>query len=305
MNKRMSWFNLMAFCFLSFMLSSFLKPAVPAEATTMNPEAIPQTIQPVNLKGAYNFAGEPLPMDNFDVRERLDRELHVNTFWQSSTILNIKNAAKYFPTIERILAEQGVPDDFKYLAVAESSLRQASSPAGARGFWQFLKPAAREMGLEVNNDIDERYNLELATLAACEYIKQNKERFGNWTLSAAAYNTGPSRLSSEMESQKESSYYDLNLSDETMRYVFRIVTLKEIMEHPDDFGFNIDAEDVYSKVHEYRTLEVDYQIDDLADFAHDNGISYRMLKVFNPWMRTGTLPNKSKKRYLIKIPKKV
>lgn len=302
MKKWMFGFNLVAFCFFSFLLSSFLVPSE-KKTVTVNDETVPQMIQPVDLKASYNFAGEELPLDNFDVKERLDREMHVNTFWQSSTILNIKNAAKYFPLMERTLKEYGIPEDFKYLAVAESAFRHASSPAGARGFWQFLKPAAREMGLEVNADIDERYHLELATKAACEYILQNKKRFGSWTLAAAAYNTGPTRLSSEMESQKESSYYDLNLSDETMRYIFRIVSLKEIMTHPNDYGIRIDVDDIYTPLDDYKVLEVDYQIDDLAEFAHENGITYRMLKVYNPWMRTGKLPNRSRKLYHIKIPK--
>lgn len=302
MNKWLSGFNLVAFCFFSFMLSSFLHPVENEERTD---DAIPQSVQPVNLKSSYSFAGEALPMDNFDVRERMDREIHINTFWQSSTILNIKNAAKYFPIIERILEEQGIPEDFKYLAVAESALRHASSPAGARGLWQFMSASAKEMGLEVNSDIDERYNVELSTLAACEYIKKNRDKFGSWTLAAAAYNTGPGRLNTELERQKEDSYYDLNLSEETMRYVFRIVALKEIMTHPDDYGFIIESSDIYRPLKDYTILEVDYQIDDLADFAHEHGTTYRHLKVFNPWMRTSILPNKSRKRYLIKIPKNI
>ncbi|MDX1686008.1 MAG: lytic transglycosylase domain-containing protein [Saprospiraceae bacterium] len=306
MNMRMSWFNLMAFCFLSFMLSSFLEPVNKGDVNIEGAsDTIPQTIQPVDLKSEFNFAGEKLPLDNFDVRERLDREMHVNTFWQSSTILNIKNAAKYFPVIEKILEEQGVPQDFKYLAVAESALRNAVSPSGARGIWQFLRSSAREKGLEVNSDIDERYNIELATRAACEYLKENYDRFGSWTLAAAAYNTGPTRLAREMENQKEDSYYDLNLSEETMRYVFRIVALKEIMTHPDDYGYRIDHEDIYPPLKDYTIMDVDYQIDDLADFAHDNGTSYRLLKVFNPWLRTSRLPNQSRKLYYIKIPEDI
>ena len=300
MNKRLSWFNLLAFGIICFILSSFLEPV-----TVEAPVELLQRIKPVNLKATYSFAGEELPLNNFDVRERLDRELNVNAYWQSSTILNIKNAAKYFPTIERILKEQGIPEDFKYLAVAESALRNAASPSGARGFWQFLSGTAREMGLEVNRDIDERYNLELSTIEACRYIKKNKERFGSWTLSAAAYNTGPSRLATEMSSQGETSYYDLNLSEETMRYVFRIVALKEIMTHPEEYGFVLDSNDIYAPLDNYVQLHVDYQIDDLSEFAHDNGTTYRMLKVFNPWMRTNRLPNKSRKEYLIKIPKQI
>ena len=295
----MSWYNLFGFGVLAFMLTSFLEPV--SEKPGEEPNKV--LFEPVKLKSSYNLAGEELPLDNFDVRERLDRELNVNTFWQSSTILNIKNAAKFFPVIEPILKEQGIPEDFKYLAVAESALRNATSSSGAKGFWQFLPAAAREMGLEVNKDIDERYNLELATRAACGYIRKNFKRFGSWTKAAAAYNTGPTRLARELEAQNESDYYNLNLSEETMRYVFRIVALKEIMSYPEDFGFNIQQEDLYEPRTDVYRILVDYQIDNLAEFAHKYGISYRMLKVYNPWMRTDRLPNKSKKEYIIHVPK--
>jgi hypothetical protein len=300
MSKKLMWFNVLGLVFISFMLTSFLEPVESADSGKVRHPAV----GPVELKASYSFAGEEVPLDNFDVRERLDRELNVNTYWQSSTILNIKNAAKFFPVIEPILREYGIPEDFKYLAVAESALRNATSSSGAKGFWQFLKPAAREMGLEVNSDIDERHNLRLSTEAACKYLKQNHKRFGSWTLAAAAYNTGPTRLSRELEMQKESNYYDLNLSEETMRYVFRIIALKEIMTDPERFGFNIDVTDLYEPLDNYYQLMVDYQIDNLADFAHEHGITYRMLKVYNPWMLTGRLPNKSRKQYNIHIPKK-
>ena len=302
MNKWMSWYNLFGFGVLAFMLTSFLEPAPSNESSSSEPNKV--LFEPVKLKASYNLAGEELPLDNFDVRERLDRELNVNTFWQSSTILNIKNAAKFFPVIEPILKEQGIHEDFKYLAVAESALRNATSSSGAKGFWQFLPAAAREMGLEVNKDIDERYNLELATRAACGYIRKNYQRFGSWTKAAAAYNTGPTRLAREIEAQNESNYYNLNLSEETMRYVFRIVALKEIMSHPEEFGFNIQPDDLYEPRTDVYRILVDYQIDNLAEFAHKYGISYRMLKVYNPWMRTDRLPNKSKKEYIVHIPKK-
>lgn len=297
----MSWYNLFGFALLAFMLTSFLEPAPKDEPA---PEPTKVLFEPVKLKSSYDLAGEELPMDNFDVRERLDRELNVNMFWQSSTILNIKNAAKFFPIIEPIMKEQGIPEDFKYLAVAESALRNATSSSGAKGFWQFLPAAAREMGLEVNNDIDERYNLELATRAACGYIRKNYQRFGSWTKAAAAYNTGPTRLAREIEDQNESDYYNLNLSEETMRYVFRIVALKEIMSYPEEFGFKIQPEDLYEPQTDVYRILVDYQIDNLAEFAHKYGISYRMLKIYNPWLRTDRLPNKSKKEYFIHIPKK-
>ena len=280
-----------------FFLSSFSN-----EKVESNP-SLPQIIKAIDIDDHFHFAGEKVPVDNFDVAERLDRELTVNAYWQSSTMLNIKAASRYFPVIESILRENGIPDDFKYLAVAESALRNAKSSAGARGFWQFLKPAAREMGLEVNTDIDERYNLELSTRAACKYLKKNFNRFGNWTMAAAAYNAGPTRISKEKEKQKESSYYNLNLNEETSRYIFRIIALKEIMSNPEAFGFYPEPKDLYQPLTNYTIMQVDYQIDNLADFAHKYGITYRMLKVYNPWLRTDRLPNKSKKLYYIKIPK--
>jgi len=300
MNKWMSWYNLLAFGFFALFLTSFLEP-VEKEDPNINTDMV---VRPVQLKSSYDFAGEELPLGNFDVRERLDRELNVNKFWQSSTILNIKNAAKFFPVMEPILKEQGIPSDMKYLAVAESALRNATSSSGAKGFWQFLPAAAREMGLEVNKDIDERYNLELATRAACGYLKKNFRRFGSWTKAAAAYNTGPTRLARELESQNESDYFNLNLSDETMRYVFRIVALKDIMENPAEHGFDIRANDLYEPRNDYYNVIIDYQIDDLAAFAHKYGISYRMLKVYNPWLLSSKLPNRSKKVYTFHIPKK-
>jgi len=266
-------------------------------------EPLPQLVKAVDISKPMFFMNEIVPLNNFDVLERLDRELLVNSYWHSSTVLNLKNANRYFPIVEKILEEQKIPTDFKYLMVAESAFQNASSPRGAKGFWQFRKAAAKEMGLEVNSDIDERYNLELATRAAAKYIRKNKSRFGSWTLAAAAYNIGPSKLKSEMEKQQETSFYDLNLNAETSRYLFRIMAIKEVMEHPMDYGFILEAKDLYRPLDNYTVLQVDYQIDTLAKFAHDNGITYRMLKLYNPWMRSSRLPNKSKKMYYVKIPK--
>lgn len=272
-------------------------------SSTMVEKDIPQVIKSVNLDKDFSFAGEAFPMDNFDVKERLDRELSRNTYWHSNTLLNIKKSNKYFPTIEKILAEHGVPDDFKYLAVAESDLSNAVSPAGAKGFWQFLKATGKQYGLESNREVDERYHLEKSTVAFCKYIKRNKKRFGSWLLAAAAYNMGGTRLSKEIKLQHGKSYFDLNLNQETSRYVFRLVAIKEIINNPQDFGFYIEQKDMYQPNDKYYEVEVNTSVANWGAFAKKYNISYRMLKVYNPWLVTTSLTNKARKTYLIKIPK--
>ena len=229
---------------------------------------LPQVVEPVDLDKSYTFAGEKMP-ENFDTRERLDRELLVNAYWQSSTLLNIKAAERYFPTIEKILKEEGVPDDFKYLAVAESSLRHVSSPAQAKGFWQFRKLAAKEFDLEVNSEVDERYHTEKSTRAACKYIKKLRDRFGSWTNAAAAYNVGPGNFSKILREQKEESYYDLNVNQETSRYVFRLIAIKEIMKNPEKYGFYISREDTYDALSNYYEVQIDSSVASWGDFAKE------------------------------------
>ncbi len=265
-------------------------------------DPVQQIINPVPIDHEFKFVGERVPLENFDVLERLDRELIINTYRHSSTLQILKQSRRYFPVIEPILKEQGIPEDFKYLMVAESAFLNATSSSGAKGFWQFMKKAAKEMGLEVNKDIDERYNLEKATLAACKYLRQNFRRFGNWTLAAAAYNIGPTKLKSELKEQEEQSFYDLNLNSETSRYLFRILAFKEIMSNPEKFGYYLNPEDYYQPLNKFYLVEVDNTIPDLAKFAHEHGTSYRMLKIYNPWLRTGRLPDKSRRKYYIKIP---
>ncbi len=282
--------------------SSYKNSDRPEEETPHpTPNTLPQVITSIPLPAQADFAGEPLPLDNFDVRERLDRELTVNSYWHSSTILALKEAARHFPVIEPILQEFGVPDDFKYLAVAESGLRNAVSPAGARGVWQFLKKVGQHYGLEINSEVDERYHLEKATRAAARYLLDLKERFGSWTLAAAAYNMGETRLQKELDLQRAASYYELNLNEETSRYLFRLVALKYLFENPRTFGFYLDSTDLYQPL-AYRIVEVDSAIENLGDFARQNGTTYRLLKVFNPWLRTARLSNPNRKLYQIKIP---
>ncbi len=275
-----------------------IPPAVP----TVKKDGLGQVVQSLPLHKDFNFAGEKLPMDNFDVRERLERELEVNSYWHSSTLQNLQLSTRYFPTFERILAEEGIPDDFKYLAVAESSLRHPTSPAGAKGMWQFMKGTAAEYGLEVNSEVDERMHVEKSTRAACQYLKKRYASLGSWTLAAAAYNAGERRISSESEDQFADNYYDLNLNAETARYIFRIVAIKEIMSNPERYGFYLKPEAYYKPLDDYGIVKPEESIANLGEFAKKFGVSYRMLKVYNPWLTNGSLTVSGKKEYEIKIP---
>lgn len=250
---------------------------------------------------AIDFAGEKAPLQIADVRERLDRELLVNANLHSSTILIMKRANRAFPIIEPILKQYGVPDDFKYLAVIESALTNAVSPSGAKGVWQFMPDTAKEKGMEVNEGVDERYHLQKATEAACKYLVAAKQKFGNWTLAAASYNGGMNGVNTKIVEQQVTDYYDLLLTDETSRYVFRILALKEIMKHPDLYGFEVDKNEMYDNI-PTKTIEVDSSITDLAVFAKKQGINYKILKIHNPWLRDKKLSNPTKKKYVIEIP---
>lgn len=248
-----------------------------------------------------DFAGEDAPLHVSDVRERLDRELLINANLDATTLLIIKRANRAFPIIEPILAKNGVPDDFKYLAVIESGLVNAVSPAGARGVWQFMPVTAKEKGMEVNDFVDERYHLEKSTEAACKYLLEAKARFGNWTLAAASYNGGMTGVNKQIEMQQVSNYYDLLLNDETSRYVFRILALKEIMKDPAKYGFVVDPNDLYTNLPS-KVITVDTTINDLASFAKAQGINYKILKIHNPWLRDKKLINPTRKLYEIQIP---
>ncbi|MDI5887196.1 lytic transglycosylase domain-containing protein [Flavobacterium yafengii] len=250
-----------------------------------------------------DFAGEETPLKISDVKERLDRELLVNVNLHASTILAIKRANRAFPVIEPILKKNGIPDDFKYLAVIESGLVNVVSPAGARGIWQFMQDTAKERGMEVNENVDQRYDLEKSTQAACSYFLSAKGKFGSWTLAAASYNGGMTGVNKQIDIQKVTNYYDLLLTEETSRYVFRILALKEIMENPVKYGFTIAPEDLYATL-PTKKIEIDSTITDLADFAKGQGINYKILKIHNPWLRETKLINDTGKKYQIEIPLK-
>lgn len=256
----------------------------------------------VEIPEKLDFAGEPVPLDDYWVRESLDRELMVNTFWHSNTLLCIKRAFRYFPIIEPILAEEGVPDDLKYLAVIESSLTQTVSPSGATGFWQFIKATGLKYNLRINENIDERYHIEKSTRAACRLLKDLKRTYNSWAMAAAAYNMGPGGLSKQAGLQLEKSYYNLLLNSETARYVYRILAMKLIMQNPRQYGFYLRRADMYLPVPSY-TVSVDTTISDLALFARDYNISYRTLKEYNPWLRERSLQNKTNDTFEIRFPR--
>lgn len=258
-------------------------------------------IKALKIPENLSFAGEKVQLNKTDIRERIDRELLVNTYWQSNALLWFKRTNKYFPVIEPILKEKGVPDDFKYLSVIESDLRNVSSPAGARGMWQMLKDAGRENGLEINDNVDERYHLEKATRAACDYLIEAKERLGSWTLAAAAYHAGNYGIEKRLKEQMVDSYYDVLAGENTERYVPRIVAAKEILSNPEKYGFEFDKDDLYELGPTY-VVKVDTAITNIADFAKKFDSNYKELKMYNPWLRQNKLNNKSRKLYEIKIP---
>jgi hypothetical protein len=254
-----------------------------------------------DLPSKLSFAGEDVPMKMGDVRERFERELYVNVYWQSNMILLMKRSGKYLPVIEKILAENGIPDDFKYLAMAESGLMNVVSSADARGFWQILEGTAREYGLEVGDEVDERYHLEKSTWAACRYLKSAYAKFGNWTSVAASYNAGIAGIRKRKEEQQKNNYFDLHLVEETSRYLFRILAFKEIFEYPEKYGFELGEKDLY-RMPVLRELAVDQSIPDLAAWAIRHGSNYKELKLYNPWLRDRKLPVKRGQQYVIRLP---
>jgi hypothetical protein len=254
-----------------------------------------------DIPSELDFAGEKVPLEIGDVLERLEREIYVNAYWESNMILLLKRSAKYLPEIERMLKENGIPDDFKYLAIAESALMNVGSPAGARGFWQILETTGKEYELEISKDVDERYHLEKSTAAAAKYFKKAHNKFGDWTAVAASYNMGQTGFAKRQEEQLHRNYYEMYLNDETSRYLFRILAFKVIFENPGSFGYYLKESDLYQNP-PLRTVEVDEDIKDLPKWAKLQGSSYKNLKLYNPWLRDQDLNVKKGKVYEIKLP---
>jgi hypothetical protein len=258
-------------------------------------------IKAFKLPENVTFAGEKMPLDNFDTRESLEREILTSAYRHSSTILIIKRANRYLPMIEKTLKKNNIPDDFKYLAAAESEYSNMISPAGATGFWQIMPETGREQGMEINTVVDERYDVEKSTQFACDYFLKSYEKYGNWTLAAASYNGGRAGLDEQIEIQHQNNYYDLLLSEETARYIFRAVAYKLVITDPVSFGFNIGKEDLYPEL-KYYEEKVDTAVTDFSAFAEKFGTNYKMLKFLNPWLRKPYLTPKTNKEYFIKIP---
>ena len=255
----------------------------------------------IELPDTLYFCGEEVPLDLFYVRERLERELLINTYRHSTTILQLKRTTRWFPVMEPIMEQYGLPEDFKYLAMIESELTNAVSPSKAVGFWQFLESTGKEYGLEINREVDMRYDVEKETVAACKYLKAAYRKFDNWTAAAASFNCGPGRITRTMEEQRVDSYYDMRLPEETQRYVFRILALKLITENPEKYGFQIGDNGWYLPF-ETKTVTVTQSIPNLIDFAFEQGTNYKMLKYFNPWLRSNSLTVSAGNTYEIKIP---
>ena len=287
--------------FSLFLLSATQIRSDRSTAFKDNDEGQSSKVFALKLPEIIDFAGEVVPIEFPDIKERFDKELLVNTYWQSNMLLLLKRANKYFPLIEKILEEEGIPDDFKYLAVIESALENARSPKGAKGFWQIMPNTGREYGLEVNANVDERYHLEKSTRVASSYLIKAKKRLGSWTLAAASYNRGMSGISRLLKKQLADNYYDLLLNNETNRYIFRILAVKEIMSHPDRYGFVFSKEDLYTPI-PLRKIGLDTAIGNLAAFSKAQKINYKILKIHNKWLIENHLNNNSRKFYEISIP---
>ena len=264
--------------------------------------ALPQRVHPMDLHGPFSFAGQPLALESFDVRERLDLELMRNAYFHRNTLLLLKRRRRFFPTIERILRQEGLPDDLKFLAVAESGLANVRSPAGAHGVWQFMAPTARAFGLEVTDEVDERLDLEKSTRAAAAYLHDYYRQFGDWHKVAAAYNMGGPNLKRWLDRQRAEELTDLDINGETMQYLFRIVAIKAILQQPEKFGYYLSPKDEYPALDHYRTVSITNSVPNLGDLARAEGTTYRLLKVYNPWLVSGSLTIRPGKRYEVRIP---
>lgn len=299
--KSLTWLLLMAVGALTIHVLAFSTTAVGTDEDHRRMFNDNYKIFSLTLPDNIDFCGEKVPLELLDVRERLDRELLVNTYWQSNSLLAHKRATRWFPVIETVLAREGVPDDMKYLALIESGLTNAVSPMGATGFWQFMKETAPKYGLEVGAEVDERYHVIKSTEAACRYLKENHAKYGSWSMAAASYNLGPGGLDKQVGRQKNGDYFALLLPDETSRYVFRILAAKEILRDPARYGFHLRQKDLY-RPYRTRSVTVTGPVEDLADFAIRQGTDYKTLKLLNPWLRDVKLTNAKGKTYEVLLP---
>lgn len=291
-----------AIIFLSGLCGFFIHATLTDDAKQLQEFESNYKIYSLPVPSKLVFAGESVPLTDADVQERYDREILTNTYWQSQTILMIKRANKFFPLIEKILAKNNIPDDMKYVALAESGLQNVVSPAGASGYWQFMEATGKLYGLEISSEVDERYHIEKSTEAACKYFKEAYAAFNSWPMVAASYNMGIEGLRRQMQQQGVSNYYDLLLNAETSRYVFRIIAIKEIIEQPEKYGFTVLPS------HKYRLepsvkLRVAQSIPDLARYSLQNGMNYKILKNANPWLRKPSISVATGKVYYIDVPK--
>jgi len=269
------------------------KPGAAADVAEWRAPALPQQL---------SFAGEAVPLDRWDVKERLDRELLINSYSHSNILYLLKLSNRYFPVISAKLKENGVPDDFKYLCIAESNLNgSAVSHSGAVGFWQFMNGTAPGYGLETTSMVDERMDIAKSTEAACKYLKQAYQKFGTWTAAAASYNCGMGGYNGQANFQLTKNYYDLQLPEETNRYIYRILAFKHILENADALGFRMSDAEKYNEI-PYRQVTVSSTISNLAEFARQNGTTYKMLRLLNPWLRGRSLSVRSGKSYVLKLP---
>jgi membrane-bound lytic murein transglycosylase D len=258
-------------------------------------------VKGVELPKEISFAGESVPLEYFDIKEAFERELLINCYWHSQTLMLIKKSTRYLGLIEPILKKNDIPEDFKYLSLAESGFSNLTSPIGAVGFWQFVPATAKEYGLEINDEIDERYHVEKSTEAACKFLRKSYNIYKSWTMAAASYNAGRKALNNQIQRQYTDNYFDILLSEETSRYVFRILALKYILSDPQKFGFDLAPEDYYQPI-PFTEISVNTEIKDLAQFAFEKGTNYKMLKYLNPWLRENYLKNAGGRTYVIKIP---
>lgn len=301
MSNRFNHFHTYLYIVSLIILLSFVFHPVECRAQEAG-EPVPAVS--LDIPDKVEFAGTIIPLDRYDMRERFDREQIAFTYAYASTIVTIKRANLYFPMIEAILKENGIPDDFKYLALVESNFNtRAFSSAKAAGFWQFMPETAKQYGLEISNGIDERYHIEKSTMAACRYLKDAYDRFGDWATVAASYNAGMERISTEQSMQQVGSFFDMLIFDETSRYIFRILAIKEILKNPQKYGFYIKREHLYPSIG-CSEVTVNGPVEDWAEFARGFGITYAQLKDFNVWIRGNKLENKDWKTYVVRIPRK-